>query len=146
MLTSAVRIFSPARHVRDQAWRTRRLTLGDAAGLGSEAGLGRIPGASLQGGMVSHTHIDPIEHAWRHCNPHVPLPLLVQRARPFTTERRLFSSDDQLVSEAAQPPRDVQKGLLAVAIAPLISSSDESMPDDSTDEDAAPLAGEASSS
>lgn len=50
--------------------------------------------------MGDAAYIDPIEHAWRHCNPHSPLPpALVQRAGPSGVTFKLHSSDGQLVAE-----------------------------------------------
>jgi hypothetical protein len=40
-------------------------------------------------------YIDPIEHGWRHCNPHTRLPsALVRRAKPFW----LYSSHGHLAA------------------------------------------------
>ena len=62
--------------------------------------------------------IDPIEHAWRHCNPHVRLPsALVRRAAPFW----LYSSHGQLVAERSRTAQDIQSGFLTVATLPRIS-------------------------
>lgn len=72
---------------------------------------------------MSHAlYIDPIAHAWRHCNPHAPLPsVLVQRARQFDLALSLYSSQRKEVGA-----QDARNGLLAVAILPQISLPDGS--------------------
>jgi len=69
---------------------------------------------------MNHTpYIDPIEHAWRHCNPQAPLPsALVQRAAPYGLVFSLYSSQDKLVGVWSWTTRDIQYGLLTVAILP----------------------------
>jgi hypothetical protein len=48
-------------------------------------------------------YIDPIEHAWRHCNPHARLPsALERRAAPFW----LYSSHGQLAANLTPRPGD----------------------------------------
>jgi hypothetical protein len=68
-------------------------------------------------------HIDPIEHAWRHCNPHARLPsALVRRAAPSGLALSLYSSHGQLVAERSRTAQDIQSGFLTVATLPRISS------------------------
>jgi hypothetical protein len=71
---------------------------------------------------MSHTHIDPIAHAWRHCNPHAPLPsALVKRAAPSGLALSLYSSHGQLVTEWSRTAQDIQSDFLTVATLPRIS-------------------------
>ena len=70
--------------------------------------------------IVSPTppYIDPIAHAWRHCNPHAPLPsALATRAG----SRSLDSSNGQIVSQSSGTAEDARQGLLSVAMEPWIS-------------------------
>ena len=71
---------------------------------------------------MSHTRqIDPIEHAWRHCNPQAPLPsALAQRTAPSGLALSLYSSHGQRVAEWSGTTQDIQYGLLAVATWPRI--------------------------
>jgi hypothetical protein len=72
--------------------------------------------------MGDAAYIDPIEHAWRHCNPHSPLPpALVQRAGPSGVTFKLHSSDGQLVAEWSGTRQDVQDGFFTIATLPRIS-------------------------
>jgi hypothetical protein len=67
-------------------------------------------------------YIDPIEHAWRHCNPHARLPsALVRRAAPSGLALSLYSSHGQLVAERSRTAQDIQSGFLTVATLPRIS-------------------------
>ena len=71
--------------------------------------------------MTHALYIDPIEHAWRHCNPRAPLPpILIQRAAPPAFTLSLYSSQGQLVAEWSGT-QDTRLGLLTVAILPQIS-------------------------
>ena len=71
---------------------------------------------------MSHTYFDPIAHAWRHCNPHAPLPSgLVRRAESSGLALSLFSSHGQLVAEWSGTAKDTRNGLLTAARLPLIS-------------------------
>ena len=66
--------------------------------------------------------IDPIEHAWRRCNPHSPLPsALVPRAMPSDLALGLSSSNGQPMAEVSGVARDTACDLLALAILPRIS-------------------------
>ena len=69
-------------------------------------------------------YIDPIEHAWRHCNPHARLPsALVRRAAPSGLALSLYSSHGQLVAERSGTTREILHGLLTtVATLPRVSS------------------------
>lgn len=67
-------------------------------------------------------YIDPIAHAWRHCNPHAPLPsVLVPRAAPSGLALSLYSSHGQLVAERSGTSQDIQYGLFTLATLPRIS-------------------------
>lgn len=72
------------------------------------------------GDTVSYTsYVDPIEHAWRHCNPHAPLPpALASRAGQFGFAFRLYSPQNQPVTELSRITEDARHGLLMVAISP----------------------------
>jgi hypothetical protein len=76
---------------------------------------------------MSHPpYIDPVAAAWRHCNPHVPLPsVLLPRTAPSGLALSLHSSHGPLVADSAEPSQDIQAGLLTVATLPRISPSDE---------------------
>jgi len=76
-----------------------------------------------KGGMMSHTpYIDPIAHAWRHCNPQAPLPsVLGKRAAPSGLALSIYSSHGQLVAERSRTAQDIQSGFLTVATLPRIS-------------------------
>jgi hypothetical protein len=78
-------------------------------------------------GIVSHPpYIDPIAAAWRHCNPHVPLPsVLLPRIAQSGLALALYPSHGQLVAESSGPSHDIQAGLLTVATLPRITPSDE---------------------
>ena len=79
------------------------------------------PQAHLHGGgrMSNAPYIDPIQHAWRQCNPHAPLPsALVQRAAPFGWARTRDSPHGQVAAEWSGTTRDVQYGLLTLATLP----------------------------
>jgi hypothetical protein len=68
---------------------------------------------------MSHTHIDPIAHAWRNCNPHAPLPsALVRRAAPSGLALSLYWSHGQLVAARSGTSQDIQYGFLTVATLP----------------------------
>lgn len=78
--------------------------------------------------MPHPPQIDPIEHAWRHCNPRAPLPsTLVPRATPSGLALSLYSSRARLRAERLG---DTRHHLLAVAALPRISPSDERVSDD----------------
>jgi len=80
--------------------------------------------------MSDRPYIDPIQHAWRHCNPHAPLPsTLVRLAAPSRLVLSLYSSqcDGQLVAEMSAITQDTRAGLLIVATLPRISPTDESL-------------------
>ena len=78
-------------------------------------------------------HVDPIEHAWRYCNPHVPLPsALAARAPPSGLEISLDSFQGQLVAESPATTQDIQSGFLTVATLPRISPADETVRDGGT--------------
>jgi hypothetical protein len=67
-------------------------------------------------------YIDPIEHAWRQCNPHARLPsALVRRAAPSGLALSLYSSHGQLLAERSRTEQDIQSGFLTVATLPRIS-------------------------
>jgi hypothetical protein len=72
---------------------------------------------------VSYTpYVDPIEHAWRRCNPHAPLPpALVPRTGAFGFAFRLYSSESHPVTELSGISEDARHGLLMVAISPWIA-------------------------
>jgi len=71
-------------------------------------------------GIVSYTpYIDPIEHAWRHCNPQAPLPpTLILRAAPSAWAFSQSSSQGQPVARLSGNAADARYGLLTVAISP----------------------------
>ena len=72
--------------------------------------------------MSQGRYIDPITHAWRHCNPQVPLPSgLVPRAALSGLELNLYSSHGHPVAEWSGTTKDTQNGLLTVALLPRIS-------------------------
>jgi len=80
-------------------------------------------------------HIDPIEHAWRYCNPYAPLPsALAPRAAPSALAISLDSFQAQLVAESPVTTQDIQLGLLTVATLPRISPPDETVRDGGTAE------------
>jgi hypothetical protein len=63
-------------------------------------------------------YIDPIAHAWRHCNPHAPLPsALTRRAAPSGLALSLYSSH----GHRSGTSQDIQSGLFTVATLPRIS-------------------------
>ena len=97
-----------------------------------------LPGWWAEGCTMSYAlYVDPIAHAWRHCNPHAPLPLaLVPRGAPSGLALSLYSSHGQHVTES-EPAEDIRYGLLTVATLPRISPSNE--PNGGTDETAALL-------
>ena len=64
---------------------------------------------------MGHALIDPIAHAWRHCNPHAPLPSALASRGALS----LYSSHGQRWSWSTQ---DTQNGLLTVAALPVISA------------------------
>ena len=69
--------------------------------------------------MPHPPQIDPIEHAWRRCNPRAPLPrTLAQRAAPSGLALGLYSSHARLRAERLG---DTRHGLLTVAALPRIS-------------------------
>ena len=85
--------------------------------------------AHLHGGrrMSYAPYIDPIEHAWRHCNPYAPVPsALLQRAAPFGWTRAPYVAPAQLLAVWSATTQDIQYGLLTVATLPRISAADES--------------------
>jgi len=68
-------------------------------------------------------YIDPIEHAWRHCNPRAPLPsALLLRAVSSVSAVGFYASHAQLVAERSGTSQDVQFGLLTVATLPRITA------------------------
>jgi hypothetical protein len=70
-------------------------------------------------------YVDPIEHAWRHCNPHAQLPSsLTQHVAPSRFARSLYRSHRQLLA-AWSGNTHVQDGLLTVATLPRISPQSE---------------------
>jgi hypothetical protein len=82
--------------------------------------------------IVSPTpaYIDPIAHAWRHCNPQAPLPsALATRAASSDVACSLYSSHGQIVSESSRTAEDIRPGLLSVAIEPRISPQPEEVSD-----------------
>jgi len=76
---------------------------------------------------MTRPYIDPINHAWRHCNPQTPFPsVLGTRSAVSGLPIDLHSSRGQLVDEGPRTRQeDVQHGFLAVAISPWISPADE---------------------
>jgi hypothetical protein len=67
-------------------------------------------------------YIDPIAHAWRHCNPHAPLPsALVSRAAPSGLALGLYSSHGQFVADRSGTSQNVQYSLFTLATLPRIS-------------------------
>lgn len=71
---------------------------------------------------MSHPYVDPIGHAWRHCNPNAPLPsALVRRAAPSGLALGLYRSHGKLVAEWSGTVEDIRNGLLTVANLPLVS-------------------------
>ena len=85
------------------------------------------PALHRQVGVMSPTrYIDPIEHAWRHCNPHVPLPsILMRHAAPSGLAFSVYSSHRPLSAESSAAKPDIQAGLLTVATLPRISTLNE---------------------
>jgi len=80
-------------------------------------------------------HIDPIEHAWRYCNPHAPLPsALAPRAAPSGLAISLDSFQGEVVAEFPVTTQDIQLGLLTVATMPRLSPPDETVRDGDTAE------------
>ena len=70
---------------------------------------------------MCHAYVDPIAHAWRHCNPYAPLPsALAPRAAPSGLALSLYSSHGKRWSVATQ---DTWNGFLTIAALPLISPS-----------------------
>ena len=68
-------------------------------------------------------YIDPIAHAWRHCNPNAPLPYaLVPRGALSGLALSLYRSNGQLVAEWSATKKDTQHGPIALATLPRISS------------------------
>ena len=85
-------------------------------------------------GVMTQPLIDPITHAWRHCNPFTPLPAaLVRYAAPSGLAVSLSPAQVEWVDVPKQLalPQDIRIGLLTVAISPLVRT-------DETNEDAAP--------
>ena len=85
-------------------------------------------------GIMTQPLIDPITHAWRHCNPYTPLPAaLVRYAAPSALAHSLSSAqvESRDVPKPVPPPQDIRSGLLTVAISPRVW-------DDETNENAAP--------
>jgi hypothetical protein len=76
--------------------------------------------------MTQPYYVDPIAHAWRHCNPRAPLPpLLVRAVAPSGLAPSLTSSQGQLMDEGSRTRQEeVRHGFVTVAIAPLISPAD----------------------
>ena len=63
-------------------------------------------------------YIDPIVHAWRHCNPHAPLPsTLIHRAAPSGLALSLYSSHGR----RPRTSQDIQRRFLTIATLPRIS-------------------------
>src|SRR5262252_3461801 len=83
--------------------------------------------AMAKGGIVSYTpYIDPIEHAWRHCNPQAPLPpTLVRRAAYAALAFSQSSDQGQPVAKCVGTAADARHGLLTVAISPWTSFANE---------------------
>ena len=81
----------------------------------------------LVGRTVSSRHmpnIDPIAHAWRYCNPGVPLPFaLAPRAGS------LGLALGQPRPELSGTAQEAQTGLRAIACLPIISPADEAAGD-----------------
>src|SRR5215470_18088741 len=78
-------------------------------------------------GIVSYTpYIDPIEHAWRHCNPLAPLPrTLVARAAHCALVFSQSSDRGLPVAKFFGNAADARHGLLTVAISPWTSFANE---------------------
>jgi len=87
------------------------------------AGARRAHTGNGKGGIVSYTpYIDPIEHAWRHCNPQAPLPpTLVPRAACAALTFSQSSDQSQPVARFFGNAADARHGLLTVAISPWTS-------------------------
>ena len=76
--------------------------------------------------MSYASYVDPIEHAWRHCNPRAPLPsALALRAASSGSAVSLSSSPGQLAAGWSGTSQDIQFGLLTVATLPRISQQGE---------------------
>ena len=90
-------------------------------------GARRAHSGNGKGGIVSYTpYIDPIEHAWRHCNPHAPLPpTLVPRAAYAALAFSQSSDQGQRVARFFGNAEDARHGLLTVAISPWTSFAKE---------------------
>ena len=74
-------------------------------------------------GIMTQPLIDPITHAWRHCNPFTPLPAaLVRYAGSSAMAVSLSSAQVESVDVPRQvaPPQAIRIGLLTVAISPLV--------------------------
>jgi len=66
--------------------------------------------------------IDPIEHAWRRCNPHAPLPSKLEaRAAPSGLALRLYWSHAKLVAEWSGTTKDARRGRFTLTTLPRIS-------------------------
>jgi hypothetical protein len=73
--------------------------------------------------MGTTRYIEPIEHAWRRCNPHAPLPpTLVQRAAPSGLALSLYHA--RLVAEG-RPRSAFGTSIFTVATLPRISPPNE---------------------
>ena len=84
--------------------------------------------------VMTQPLIDPITHAWRHCNPFTPLPAaLVRYAASSGLAISLSSAQAESADVPRQvaPPSDIRIGLLTVAISPRVRT-------DETNENAAP--------
>jgi hypothetical protein len=74
------------------------------------------------GGMSDTPYVDPIEHAWRHCNPHVPLPpALIQRAPLSSFALRRHSPEGNPLAEWPDTARETYGGPLSLAALPQIT-------------------------
>src|SRR5215471_8232256 len=91
------------------------------------AGARRAHIGNGKGSIVSYTpYIDPIEHAWRHCNPQAPLPpTLVPRAAYAAWAFSQSSDQGQPVANFFGNAADARQGLLTVAISPRTSFANE---------------------
>src|SRR3974377_1274530 len=82
--------------------------------------------------IMTQPYVDPIAHAWRHCNPQAQLPsALAQHSAPSAFRLMRYASDGQLGTERSWTSRDIQHGLLTIATLPRISSTTAVDEDDS---------------
>jgi hypothetical protein len=67
-------------------------------------------------------YTDPIAHAWRHCNPHAPLPpALAKRAPSRDLARSVYVSNDQTEAGSSGTAADARQRFVSFAIEPSIS-------------------------